>query len=253
MNSFFKMNSLAVILLPLLMLAGPFPGGPRIVGNEPPLGDIVATFSIAAHDPLAQEWGVAVASKYLAVGAVVPWAKPETGAVATQSMVNVLLGNQGLELMSKGKSPGQALEEMLQADPGREFRQVGLVDKDGNGGSYTGKKCNPWAGGKTGKNFACQGNLLAGPQVIDAMVKAFEETKGPLGYRLALSLDAGDKAGGDKRGKQSAALLVVKKNGGPSGMGDRFLDFRVDDHADPVPELIRIAGLTSRFKAGVKK
>jgi uncharacterized Ntn-hydrolase superfamily protein len=210
------------------------------------------TFSIVAYDPETNEWGIAVASKYLAVGSAVSWAKAGVGAVATQASVNVLLGNASLELMGKGKNAKETLDELIKADSGREIRQIGVVDKNGMTANYTGAKCNPWAGAKTGKNYTCQGNLLTGPEVLDSMAKGFEETKGSLGVRLLFSLAAGEKAGGDKRGKQSAALLVVKPNGGPNSLGDRWLDFRVDDHPNPIDELIRVANLTSRFKAVLK-
>ena len=179
------------------------------------------TFSIVAFDPATNEWGIAVASKYLAVGSAVSWAKAGVGAVATQASVNVLLGNAALELMGKGKNAKEALDELIKADAGREIRQIGVVDKNGMTANYTGAKCNPWAGAKAGKNYTCQGNLLTGPEVLDSMAKGFEETKGSLGFRLLFSLAAGEKAGGDKRGKQSAALLVVKPNGGPNSLGDR--------------------------------
>jgi uncharacterized Ntn-hydrolase superfamily protein len=210
------------------------------------------TFSIVAFDPATNEWGIAVASKYLAVGSAVSWAKAGVGAVATQASVNVLLGNAALELMGKGKNAKETLDELIKADAGREIRQIGVVDKNGMTANYTGAKCNPWAGAKAGKNYTCQGNLLTGPEVLDSMAKGFEETKGSLGVRLLFSLAAGEKAGGDKRGKQSAALLVVKPNGGPNSLGDRWLDFRVDDHPNPIDELIRVANLTSRFKAVLK-
>jgi uncharacterized Ntn-hydrolase superfamily protein len=210
------------------------------------------TFSIVAFDPETNEWGIAVASKYLAVGSAVSWAKAGVGAVATQASVNVLLGNASLELMGKGKNAKETLDELIKADSGREIRQIGVVDKNGMTANYTGAKCNPWAGAKAGKNYTCQGNLLTGPEVLDSMAKGFEETKGSLGVRLLFSLAAGEKAGGDKRGKQSAALLVVKPNGGPNSLGDRWLDFRVDDHPNPIDELIRVANLTSRFKAVLK-
>ena len=210
------------------------------------------TFSIVAFDPETNEWGIAVASKYLAVGSAVSWAKAGVGAVATQASVNVLLGNAALELMGKGKNAKETLDELIKADSGREIRQIGVVDKNGMTANYTGAKCNPWAGAKAGKNYTCQGNLLTGPEVLDSMAKGFEETKGSLGARLLFSLAAGEKAGGDKRGKQSAALLVVKPNGGPNSLGDRWLDFRVDDHPNPIDELIRVANLTSRFKAVLK-
>ncbi|NBR05268.1 MAG: DUF1028 domain-containing protein [Planctomycetes bacterium] len=211
-----------------------------------------STFSIVAYDPDTKEWGIAVASKYLAVGSAVSWAKAGVGAVATQSSVNVLLGNAALELMGKGKSAKEALDELMKMDEGRDIRQVGVIDKNGMTANYTGAKCNPWAGAKAGKNYSCQGNLLTGPEVLDAMAKGYEDTKGSLGVRLLFSLAAGEKAGGDKRGKQSAALLVVKPNGGPNSLGDRWLDFRVDDHSSPIDELIRIANLTSRFKVILK-
>jgi uncharacterized Ntn-hydrolase superfamily protein len=210
------------------------------------------TFSIVAFDPETNEWGIAVASKYLAVGSAVSWAKAGVGAVATQASVNVLLGNAALELMGKGKNAKETLDELIKADSGREIRQIGVIDKNGMTANYTGAKCNPWAGAKAGKNYTCQGNLLTGPEVLDSMAKGFEETKGSLGVRLLFSLAAGEKAGGDKRGKQSAALLVVKPNGGPNSLGDRWLDFRVDDHPNPIDELIRVANLTSRFKAVLK-
>ena len=210
------------------------------------------TFSIVAFDPETNEWGIAVASKYLAVGSAVSWAKAGVGAVATQASVNVLLGNAALELMGKGKNAKETLDELIKADSGREIRQIGVVDKNGMTANYTGAKCNPWAGAKAGKNYTCQGNLLTGPEGLDSMAKGFEETKGSLGVRLLFSLAAGEKAGGDKRGKQSAALLVVKPNGGPNSLGDRWLDFRVDDHLNPIDELIRVANLTSRFKAVLK-
>ncbi len=198
------------------------------------------TFSIVAYDPDSKSWGVAVASKYLAVGSAVPWAKAGSGAVATQSYVNVTLGTQGLELLGKGKSAAEALKELTESDKGKEFRQLGVVDAKGNVANFTGSRCQAWAGAKSGKNYSCQGNLLTGEAVVNDMAKAFEEAKGPFGWRLLAALEAGEKAGGDKRGKQSAALLVVRENNGPNGLGDHYLDFRVDDHEKPVQELARI-------------
>ncbi|NBY03475.1 MAG: DUF1028 domain-containing protein, partial [Planctomycetes bacterium] len=147
-----------------------------------------STFSIVAYDPDTKEWGIAVASKYLAVGSAVSWAKAGVGAVATQSSVNVLLGNAALELMGKGKSAKEALDELMKMDEGRDIRQVGVIDKNGMTANYTGAKCNPWAGAKAGKNYSCQGNLLTGPEVLDAMAKGYEDTKGSLGVRLLFSL-----------------------------------------------------------------
>lgn len=209
---------------------------------EPPMQDPVHTFSIVAHDPEKQEWGVAVASKYLAVGAVVPWAKAGVGAVATQSYANVFYGSKGLELMAQGKSAAETIKLLTEEDKGKALRQVGIVDAKGEAANFSGDKCNPWAGAKSGKYYTCQGNLLAGENVVDAMAKAFEETKGPLAWRLMAALEAGDQAGGDKRGKQSAAILVVRAAAGPTG-SDRYVDYRVDDHEDPVPELARILAL----------
>ena len=208
---------------------------PVPAGTEP-----CTTFSIVACDPETKEHGVAVASKFLAVGAVVPWAKADVGAVATQSFANTTFGPKGLELLGGGKSAEATMKALIEGNDGRDNRQVGIVDKDGNGESYTGKKCQAWAGGKTGKNYSCQGNLLAGEAVVADMAKVFEESKGPLAWRLLAAMDAGDKAGGDKRGKQSAAIFVVKPKGGYAGLNDRYVDFRVDDHEKPLTELARI-------------
>jgi uncharacterized Ntn-hydrolase superfamily protein len=183
---------------------------------------------------------VAVASKFLAVGAVVPHAKAGVGAVATQAYVNYNLGPKGVELMAEGKSATEALDELKKGERFIESRQLGLVDKDGKAATFTGKKCDGYAGGKTGKHYACQGNILAGEKVIEDMAKAYEaHPKWPLAWRLMAALEAGDEAGGDKRGKQSAAVLVVREKGGIGG-GDRYVDLRVDDHEAPVKELARI-------------
>jgi uncharacterized Ntn-hydrolase superfamily protein len=205
-------------------------------------GDEVNTFSIAAYDPDKQEWGVAVASKYLAVGSVVPWAKAGVGAVATQASVNATFGPRGLELLAEGKSPEEVVKTLTEADKGKEFRQLGLVDARGEVAAFTGPKCNAWAGHKTGKHYTCQGNILAGEAVVADMAKAFEDAKGPLAWRMMAALEAAEKAGGDKRGKQSAAILVVREKAGPNGFNDRFIDLRVDDHDNPIPELARILG-----------
>lgn len=200
------------------------------------------TFSIVAYDADRKEWGVATASRVLAVGSLVPWAKAGTGAVATQSHVNVTYGPKGLELLAAGKSAEEVVKTLTEADPGRADRQLAVVDKQGNVASYTGKGCTAWAGGKEGKGYVCVGNLLAGEAVIADMAKAFEEAKGPLAWRLVFALEAGDKAGGDKRGKQSATVLVVRAEAGPNGFGDRYVDLRVDDHEKPIEELARILG-----------
>jgi uncharacterized Ntn-hydrolase superfamily protein len=233
----------------LIAVAAALPASPA----EPPAPpDVCATFSVVGYDPDAKEWGVAVASKFLAVGAVVPWVRADAGAVATQSFANTSFGPKGLELMEKGKSAEEAIKELTDADDGRDRRQVGMVDARGNAATFTGSKCMPWAGGKTGKHFAAQGNLLSGPEVVDEMAKAFEESKGPLAWRLLDALAAGDKAGGDKRGKQSAAIYVARKNRGYAGFNDRYVDFRVDDHKEPIPELTRILALQVR-RPGEKK
>jgi uncharacterized Ntn-hydrolase superfamily protein len=195
------------------------------------------TFSIVACDLEEQTWGVAVASKFPAVGAVVPWAQAATGAVATQSFANTSFGPRGLALMGTGLSAQEALDRLLEDDPDKELRQVGLVDAKGGSATYSGSGCFAWAGGVAKKGYAIQGNILAGNQVVPAMEKAFINTKSDLPTRLHAALLAGDRAGGDKRGRQSAAMYVVKPKGGYGGYLDRWLDYRVDDHEDPVPRL----------------
>ena len=208
-----------------------------------PRTDGVATFSIVGFDPKTGDLGVAVASRFLAVGAVVPWAEAGAGAVATQAYANVAFGPDGLKALREGKSADQALNALIDADKGRERRQAGVVDAEGRAATFTGSKCFAWAGGKTGKHWAAQGNILAGPEVVDAMGKAFEAAEGELAERLLAALRAGEKAGGDKRGKQSAALSVVRKKGGFLQGNDRYVDLRVDDHKDPVKELARLLSL----------
>jgi uncharacterized Ntn-hydrolase superfamily protein len=195
------------------------------------------TFSIVACDLKEKAWGVAVASKFPAVGAVVPWASAGAGAVATQSFANTSFGPNGLELMSTGISAKETLAKLLMEDTGRELRQVGLVDLKGRSATHTGSGCFPWAGGIAGKGYAIQGNILANAKVVAAMEKKFLTAKGDLPSRLHAALLAGDRAGGDKRGRQSAAIYVVKPNGGYGGFVDRWIDYRVDDHEDPVVRL----------------
>lgn len=196
-----------------------------------------STFSIVAYDPQEQAWGIAVASKFLAVGSVVPWARAGVGAVATQSYANTSFGPRGLDFMEAGLTANQALERLLSDDPERELRQVGLVDRMGGTATFTGKSCYSWAGGIAGPNFAAQGNILAGEQVITTLVETYVKTNGDLPHRLHAALLAGDRAGGDRRGKQSAAIYVVKPKGGYGGFNDRWVDYRVDDHPDPVLRL----------------
>lgn len=195
------------------------------------------TFSIVAYDKKEQAWGIAVASKFPAVGAVVPWALAGVGAVATQSFANTSFGPLGLEMMAQGFSADEVLAKLLMDDPDRELRQVGMVDAKGKAVTYTGSGCFPWAGGVTGKGYAIQGNILASAKVVPAMEKKFLAAKGNLPARLYAALLAGDRAGGDKRGRQSAAIYVVKPNGGYGGYIDRWIDYRVDDHDDPVLRL----------------
>lgn len=201
------------------------------------------TFSIVAHDPesvAGPEWGVAVASKFLAVGAAVPWARAGLGAIATQAMANLAYPNDAFALLESGTSAQDVVNELTAADAERAHRQVGVVDPAGRAATFTGPQCFDWAGGVTGDGFCCQGNILAGPDVVDAMKAAFESTAGDLATRLLAALTAGDEAGGDRRGRQSAAMLVVREGGGYGGGNDRVLDLRVDDHPDPTPELARI-------------
>ena len=195
------------------------------------------TFSIVACDLKEKSWGIAVASKFPAVGAVVPWAQAEAGAVATQSFANTSFGPRGLEMMANGLSAAETLAKLLMDDPDRELRQVGLVDARGGAATFTGSGCFPWAGGVKGKGYAIQGNILAGAKVVPAMEKKFLATEGDLPTRLYAALLAGDRAGGDKRGRQSAAIYVVKPNSGYGGFVDRWIDYRVDDHENPVPRL----------------
>jgi uncharacterized Ntn-hydrolase superfamily protein len=208
---------------------------------------IVATFSIAAFDPETDSLGVAVQSKFLAVGSVVPWARAGVGAVATQAMANYNYGPHGLALMSEGNSAEQTVEALTSADEDREHRQVGVVDARGRVSTFTGSECFDWAGGVTGEHYAAQGNILVGKETVEAMASTYEETGGDLATRLLGALDAGQGAGGDSRGKQSAALLVVREGGGYGGDNDRVVDLRVDDHPEPIGELIRIRDLHTLY------
>lgn len=207
-----------------------------------PLPDLVpvSTFSIVGLDPETGEIGVAVQSKFVAVGAVVPVAKAGVGAVATQAWANTGYGPRALDLMAEGKSPAEALAEVTAVDPHRARRQVGLLDARGRAATFTGNRCFAWAGGRVGENFVCQGNILAGEAVVDAMAEAFRASEGELGDRLIAALQAGQEAGGDVRGQQSAALLVVREGWGYGGQSDRYRDLRVDDHPSPIAELKRL-------------
>ena len=201
------------------------------------------TFSIVARDPQAGESGIAVQSKFLAVGAVVPWAKAGVGAIATQSWANTSYGPRGLELLASGLSVQETLAQLIGEDDGRASRQVGIVGVDGQPATFTGDQCFPWAGGQVGEHYTCQGNILVGEDTVLAMARTFEQTTGRLCDRLVAALATGQAAGGDSRGQQSAALLVVRQGGGYGGFNDRFIDLRVDDHPQPINELQRILQL----------
>lgn len=214
----------------------------RSLGNDQDHHDqrSISTFSIVGRDSVTGELGVAVASRFFAVGSVVPWAKADVGAVATQSFANTTFGWRGLELLEKGASPEEIVGILLRNDPDPARRQFGIVGADGKSATYTGKGCITWAGGRSGPNYAAQGNILAGEAVVTAMESTFVHTQGTLAERLFAALVAGDRNGGDSRGKQSAALLVVKKNAGYNGYSDRAIDIRVDDHSEPFKELGRL-------------
>jgi uncharacterized Ntn-hydrolase superfamily protein len=200
----------------------------------------ISTFSIVALDPQTKELGVAVASRFFAVGSVVPWAEAEVGAIATQSFANTSFGWRGLTLLDNGLTPEEALEVLLREDDNPEKRQIGMVDYYGRSVSYTGNNCIAWAGGRTGENYAIQGNILTGEDVVIAMEMAFLETEGTLAERMFAALLAGDEKGGDSRGKQSAAILIVKEDAGYGGYTDLAIDIRVDDHKEPFKELGRL-------------
>ena len=204
------------------------------------------TFSIGAADLEAGDGGVAVASKFPAVGVVVPWARAGVGAVATQSYANTSFGWRGLDLMAEGASGPEALDRLLGDDEDREQRQVGLVDAEGRPATFTGSGCMAWAGGRTGEGHACQGNILVGQEVVDGMGGAFEKAEGDLVDRLITALVAGDRAGGDRRGRQSAALVVARAEGGYGGYTDRYVDLRVDDHPFATTELVRLFEIWDR-------
>ncbi|NDI35919.1 DUF1028 domain-containing protein [Chengkuizengella sediminis] len=213
---------------------------------------IVATFSIVGFDPKTKELGIAVQSKFLGVGAVVPWAKAGVGAVATQSFANTSYGPKGLELMANGKSAQETMDILVEEDDEKQSRQVGIVDANGNSATFTGSDCYDWAGGIAGPNFAAQGNILVSAKTVESMAGTFNNCEGELSERLLSALDAGQNAGGDSRGKQSAALLIVKEQGGYGGFNDRYIDLRVDDHPEPIKELIRLHKLQQLYFSKTK-
>jgi uncharacterized Ntn-hydrolase superfamily protein len=200
----------------------------------------VATYSIAACDLDAGQWGVATQSKFLAVGSVVPWAEPKVGAIATQAYANPRYGSKGLKLLREGLSAEEVVERLTSADEGRDQRQLGIVDREGKSSSFTGAECLEWAGGRTGPCYAAQGNILVSAETVDAIAETFESSKGTLAERLLDCLDAAQGAGGDRRGQQSAALLVVEENGGYAQLSDTVVELRVEDHERPLEELRRI-------------
>lgn len=198
------------------------------------------TFSIVAADPARGEWGVAVQSKFIGVGTVVPWAESKVGAIATQAYANPKYGPEGLALLRTGASAAEVVEKLTSADPKRDERQLGVIDRNGVAAAYTGSKCLNWAGHKVGPNYAVQGNILMAPEVVGSMARSFESTPGDLPERLFAALAAGQREGGDRRGMQSAAILVVREHGGYDEGNDRWIDIRVDDHPSPIEELRRI-------------
>jgi uncharacterized Ntn-hydrolase superfamily protein len=200
----------------------------------------IATFSIVARDPATGELGVAVQSKALAAGAIVPYAKAGVGAIATQAYANPSYGPRGLELLADGRSPEEVIRVLTSEDEGRDDRQLGVLAADGRAANFTGLECMAWAGGRSGKNYTVQGNILRNEEVVAAMAESFTHSEGELGQRLIDALQAGQKAGGDRRGMQSAALLIVREGWGYAGLDDKFRDLRVDDHPEPIAELQRL-------------
>jgi uncharacterized Ntn-hydrolase superfamily protein len=206
--------------------------------------DVVATYSIVACDLAAGQWGVAVQSKFLAVGSVVPWAEPHVGAVATQSWANPRYGPDGLDLLRSGRTAEEAVAALTARDEGREHRQLGIVDGSGRAATFTGSECHDWAGGRTGDEYAAQGNILVSHETVDALAVTFEQNRHlSLAERLIECLAAAQVAGGDRRGQQSAALVVVEKDAGYANLSDLVVDLRVDDHERPIAELRRLYGL----------
>jgi uncharacterized Ntn-hydrolase superfamily protein len=209
---------------------------------------IVATYSIAACDLDARRWGVAVQSKFLAVGSVVPWAEPGVGAIATQAYANPTFGPDGLSLLRQGLEAEEVVERLVAADDGRDERQLGVVDAKGRSASWTGQECLEWAGHRTGSCYAAQGNILVGAATVDVLAATFQATpRLPLAERLLDCLAAAQAAGGDRRGQQAASLLVVERNGGYAGLSDVVVDLRVDDHERPIEELRRLFAIHQRL------
>ncbi len=203
----------------------------------------MVTFSICAHDEATGELGIAVQSKFLGVGALVPWAAAGVGAIATQALANIGYGRRGLDLLASGLTPDEVVTRLTSDDPDKDKRQLGIVDARGRAATFTGTGCFEWAGGISGPGYCAQGNILAGRAVVDGLARGFEDTAGTLADRLVAALQGGQRGGGDRRGMESAALLVVKEKGGYGGFTDRFIDLRVDDNERPIDELERLLGL----------
>lgn len=210
-------------------------------------GKCKGTFSIVAYDPTKDEWGIAVQSKFLAVGSAVPWARAGAGAVATQSWANTSYGPRGLAMMEEGMPAEEVITRLTKDDSDRALRQVGVVDATGHAAAFTGEECYDWAGQVVGQHYTCQGNILVSEDTVAAMARTFEHTEGALVHRLLAALQAGQEAGGDRRGQQSAAMLVVKEKGGYGGFNDRYVDLRVDDHPTPIDELARLQKLHNLY------
>ena len=236
-------------ILPFLLVAGPPALGAQERAATPPVGDeeIVATFSIVARDPATGELGVAVQSRAFRAGAIVSYAKAGVGAIATQAAANQTYGPRGLDLLELGLSPDEVVEHLTGSDPGRDRRQLAVIDAEGRVRAYTGSGTSAWAGHIEGENYSVQGNILAGEEVVEAMAAAFESSRGALALRL---MDAGEAAGGDARGKQSGGVLVVRPISAPGRTTDRWVDVRVDDHPEPFKELRRLVNMSvSRMHA----
>ena len=226
-----------------LLLAGCSSQPANIVPTSPVTADFPSTFSIVALDSETGDLGVAVQSKFFGVGAVVPWAEAGVGAIATQSYANTTYGPRGLALLREGRGPEEVLKKLTEGDSEREYRQVGIVDARGRSASFTGRQCLAWAGSRSTEGYSVQGNFLVSQATVEVMARAFMESKGSLAERLVLALEEGQKVGGDARGRQSAALLVVRRKAGYGGFNDRYVDLRVDDDPAPITELKRLVAL----------
>ena len=241
-----RRNAALAIVGRLTLALLPAVGWPGFAGTNAPAQRCIATFSIVACDTATGEVGVAVESRFLAVGSVVPWAQGGVGAVATQAWGNTTYGPRGLELLARGLPPKRVVKALVDDDQDRARRQVGIVDARGRTAAHTGQDALPYAGHLLGEGFSVQGNSLSGPEVLQAMVNAYRAASGTLAERMLAALNAGQQAGGDQRGQQSAALLVVRRAGGYAGLNDRYIDLRVDDHPEPITELTRLFALHER-------